>query len=197
MTGNGGQWTNAEWAAQCRSQNPKALAQLAEWFVEELYNAVAARSFWDGRTQTQDVGDALQDLFAALLVSPEKLLRSFDPGRMPLEEYLVRRARRRLEALRRQALCRRRHEAGVPFDAPRDQRRVETGVEDRAELLIPRLTTEQRTFLQSVLQRSFSDELRALNPDALRQIVHRIHSKACEQDTEEAMRMNGGKSKKI
>jgi hypothetical protein len=194
MSSDREQWTDAEWVDQCHARNPQALAWVAELFMEELYDAVAAWGSWDGRTQSEDVWDALQDLFTLLLENPEKLFRSFDPGRMALEEYLARRARRRVEALRRKDLCRRRHEAATPIDGPTDRRRVEPSMEDRADSLAPHLTSAQQAFLQSVLRRTFSDIADTLSPAALWQIVHRIRDKVREQDAKDAEGADGDKS---
>jgi hypothetical protein len=187
-------WTDAEWADRCRAGDREALIRVAELFVGKLYSAVATYGFQHGHVPPEDVWEALQDLFATLLECPEKLLRAFDESRTTLERYLTRRACRRIEALRRKALCRRRNEARVPVEGPPTSCRMEVGVEERAERLAPRLTPEQRALLQAVLRRTFSDFAGRLSAVALRQIVHRIRQKVREQAAEDVARASMEKS---
>ncbi len=180
------EWTDAEWAARCRAGETEALARLAAVFVPALYRDVKRCWRLHGPPKTEEIRDAVQDLFADLLKRPEELLGAFRPGPMTLEEYLTRLARQRAEGLCRKELCRHRHEASVAEDGEATRRRVEIGVEERAGRLSPRLSPGEREVLEWALERTLAEHAGTLSPEALRQIVHRIREKRCQQDADDA-----------
>ncbi len=194
MTNHRNDWKDADWAARCRAGDPEVLTRTAVLFIEYLCADVLAWPWRHARPSEDDVSDALQDLFAELLESPESLLGAFDPAQLTLEEYLARRVRQRAERLRRSAVRRHRHEAGMPVEPPETRWDVEAGVEERAGRLLPWLTQEQRDFLLSLLRRTFSDASGARSRAAVWQFVHRIHAQARRQDAEDARRARGKNS---
>jgi hypothetical protein len=183
---------DAELVEQCRAGDRQALERLVRLFVPVLYAEVARGWRLHGPVRVEEIKDGVQNLFRDLLEGPEALLGSFNPRRMALKTFLARLGRWRAETLCREELCRHRHEALASADRPADHRRAETGVEERAARLTPRLTRQQRIVLQAVLERTLSEVAETLSPANLRQVVHRIGQKRREQDAEEALRAGDG-----